>query len=145
MDRASVGGDYPWDGHIRPITVDDLDFMYEVASACYPAFDKTEAWAWAQSVLTQPNIIALKSGQGFVVASITRLFYRKDSQCFIVFICAKPNRRLEGYRLLKSVVQSARERGASKIFIGSDTGFDFAPFATRLGWDTQPPTYALSL
>lgn len=120
--------------------------MYDAACDCYADhFDEAEAKAHADLWLKNPDVLMFRGENGFVVASITRLFYRKKHECFIVFLCARPNKTLEGYRLLKTVIQSARERGATKIYMGTDTGFDFAPFAARLGWETQPPTFALSL
>lgn len=119
--------------------------MLEAARACYPAFDEDEAVKWGNAAVVNPTVIAVRGEYGFAVASVVRFFYRATPQCFMVFLCAKPNARLEGYRLLKSVIQSARERGATKIHIGSETDFDFAPFARRLGWEAQPLSYALRL
>lgn len=119
--------------------------MLDVARECYSEFVENEAREWGMGALMQPNTIALRGDNGFVIASIVKFFYKDRPQCFPIFLCARSNSSLEGYRLLKSMVQSARERGAAKVHIGSETGFDFAPFAKRMGWETEPPSYVLRL
>lgn len=146
LDRALSSRHDAWPRNlIRHCTLEDVDFLIDVGRACYPPFDEDAIRKWLESLFTNPSAMMLRSENGACIASITRLIYRDRPMCYFVFLCARPNKTLEGYRLLKSMVECARERGASQVHIGSETGFDFAPFAKRLGWEVENPTYVLRM
>lgn len=128
---------------IREATSADIPFLLAVARARYPAFDERATIAWLHQALTIPHVRVVRGDYGGGVGIVTRPFHGGPSRAHMLFTVTLPNRRMEGYFIIKALDEWRREMGAESLHFGSDTGVDFAPFARRLGAVEERPSYRI--
>lgn len=128
---------------IKPAKADDIDFLLAVARARYPAFDEGQARLWLMRALTDPNMLVVRGDYGGGVAIVTKAFWGGAPKAHMLFTCALPNRKLEGYFLLKAMDEWRKKMGAESLHFGSDTGVDFGPIAKRLGAVEETVSYRI--
>lgn len=126
---------------IRIATLEDLDWLLDLARERYPYFEEDGARTWLTNVLTNQDVLCIRGEYGALVACAHVLMWNpKKPQVHMVFVVARPNRAFEGYRMLEIMVQWARSLGASAHF-GEETGIDLAPYARRLGAAMDRPSW----
>lgn len=137
--------DYP---AIRRATPDDVPFLVELAREMYASRIGTipgiEAGGieWLRWAMSEPDRLVLVGQHSGCVASIN-VHYGYERRGRIDALCARPmpGASLEAMRIVRVVLAWARERGASRVRLGADTGADFGPFAKRLGGIRKEEVY----
>ncbi len=131
---------------IRRATLDDLDFLIDLAASVYGDFNEQNARLWICKTLEVPAAVIFRGEAGAVVATVNAPFYRPaEIRAFIVFIACQDPRLREGVRLCREVVNWGRTMGAQSLRFGSQTDCDLAPLAKRLGAKTESPSFVLEL
>lgn len=121
---------------IRFAEAEDVPFILAVALEAYgPIFSMAEADAWVRMAVDHPDVLFLRSPNGFVACYLSKTFYGRRPHLNLLFLAVGGRPRglgSEGYRLLKTVVECARRLGAD-FFFTIETEKDFTPLAKRLG------------
>lgn len=117
------------------IRENDVQDAVEIALDRYPGVDRQESISWGKKRFDHPDLIILKSLNGVICVSITRVFWRPaEVGASVVFFCTRRSAgSWEAFYLLKGAVAAAKKRGATVFHLGSNTGVDFSPLAKRLG------------
>lgn len=131
---------------------DDLEHCYQCAVECYGDLvkDPAQVRAWLAEFLPggDAEVVILRTENGAAVFGLQQVFYDPTPEVHMLFLCVLKRARRglssEGYALLKSVVDWARNLGAS-FYFGSNTGTDLTPLARRLGAVQEPPAFKMEL
>lgn len=131
---------------IRHVTIEDSDFLISLAKESYTLpFVEEAAREWIARVVAAPDeAIFIRTDNATGVSVIQRPAWAPHQlEAHMVFLVSRGNGvDMEGYKILKAMIEWAREQGASFHF-GEQTGIDFAPFAKRLGAVPDRVTYTI--
>ena len=132
---------------IRPCTVDDIDWMVTLARTHYDGlFDEPQARLWVTARLKNSDMIFYRSENAFAVGHLAKRFNAPDRlQAFLTLLYAAPKSGLEAYFVLQALASWAKDKGATKLWIGDSTGHDLGVFVKRLGGRLAGHTYVLDL
>lgn len=129
---------------IRLATVEDLDDIIEIGLSRYPEFHVENTRRWAEQAISNPNMLFVRSDNGFGVAGLTSFFYEPNvKRATMMYLCTREHSRMEGYRILKMMIQWAKILGATSFHFGEETGIDLSPLAKRLGAKVDRPSYRI--
>lgn len=132
---------------IRRCTEADVDWMVELAKSHYEEFfDHAQARAWGLARLKEPTMAFFRGSHAFIVGHLGRRFNAPTRvQAYMTLLYASPEAGLEPYLLLRALAKWAAEQGATKLWIGTTTGYDFGIMALRLGGRLAGYTYVVDL
>jgi hypothetical protein len=136
---------------IRRCTLDDVDFLLQVAEHRYgPAdFDRKAVKAWLIERIPQDSIIAFFRGRHSAGCCHVGVRYMAPThlQCYLTVIASIPQKSLsmEPFRILEHMVDWARSKGATKFWFSDITGNDLAPFVRHLGAREAGRNYVVDL
>jgi len=130
----------------RSATPDDLDRIFEIARAAYPAFDEDACRQWALGAFQSPNITILVGRRAFGVSGITAPFYapaRKRGT--MLFLAAERGAGYEPCAILRRMVRWAMENGSLEYRFGAETDARMVVFAKRLGAQLDKPSWVIGV
>ena len=144
-------GNFSVSSPIRRCTLDDVDFLLEVAEHRYGPndFDRPSVRAWLIERIPQHSMIAFFRGKHSAGACHLGVRYMAPThkQCYLTIIASIPQKSLtmEPFRICEAMVGWARDQGATKFWFSDITGNDLAPFVCYLGAREAGRNYVVDL
>ena len=118
---------------IRQATLIDIPFIMELAREKYPHRDVSKAEPWAKWCIQNPDRLVL-IGPNSVGCAQVDWIYGHECKARLDVLAARPGPIWEALRMLRVMINWARQKGASGSFIlDANTGIDFGSFSERLG------------
>lgn len=134
---------------IRTCTEADIEWMSQIAHAHYPEeFDLKSVAAWGRERMGNPSMTFLRGERTFGIAHLARRFHAPDRvQAYLTLLYAEPGKTLssEPFRIVKGLVDWAKEQGATKFWLSDISGHDLGAFAKHLGGRLAGHTYVIDL
>jgi len=111
----------------------DKPFMLELAKEKYPNRDIERGVPWVEWCMGNRERLVLVGRHSFGIARVEWI-YGFERRAGLDMLCARKGAGFEAFRMVRMMIQWAREQGAQGEFkLDADTGVDFGPFARRLG------------
>lgn len=136
------------DFRIRLCTVEDTDWLISLAQDSYDRpLDLDGCRSFIATATAAPNeCFFARTENGVGVALAQAEFHAPHIlAAHMLFLMARPNCGIEGYRLLKAMITWAKSRGVKTFHFGESTGVNLAPFAARIGAQLDRPSWRLEL
>lgn len=125
----------------------DVPWAYDLAKRRYPPnFDIVTCEGWFRNiVLKQPVLFCpQRMPNAFCITMLAILpWLPSDVECNVVMICCEENCMWEGMKLLRSSIAWGKQRRCTLWRLSSDTDYDLANIAKRLGATEISPRYIL--
>ena len=104
----------------------------------------TERW-FIQKVLREPLLFySVRSDDAFLIAILSYMpWLPADLEVNVIFVCAEPGAVWQAAELLRHSIDWAKRRGAKCWRLSSDTDFELAPLARRVGAKEAHPRMTL--
>ena len=133
----------------RLLCEDDLPWLIYLCKKRYShKYDQfgTEGW-FRNIVLKQPGLfLPIRTQNAFSVALISFIPWTPaEIECNMAFVCADDGAMWEAMKLMRASIEWARLRRCKKWRMSSDTEYDFAPVARRLGATEVSPRFSMDL
>lgn len=133
---------------IRRATLEDMDWLIDLAREKYGVENVNEKndadiRTFLSGALSKPWVCVARGDFGAGMMTVTRPFYEKNPQGHLLFIVSRSNKSMEGYKLARALTAWAFAQGASHVHVSSETAYDLAPFARRLGAVASRPSYVI--
>lgn len=124
----------------------DLDWMIDVARACYPSFDEQSSCAWGVANLDNPRVKMVRGEMGFAIGAINSPFYQPNLiRGYQVFLASLPRAGFEPVKLVRFLIRWAfDECGAVSFHFGEATGQNMKPIAKRVGAVADSESYTVT-
>lgn len=121
----------------RLLTENDCSWMLELGDRRYPdRYDRlgTEQW-YRNIVLKGPMMfLPIRTDNAFLIAMLsTTPWMPQTPECNVVLVCAEEGHMWEAIMLLRASIAWAKNRKCSLWRLSSETDFDLAPIAHKLG------------
>jgi hypothetical protein len=133
----------------RIMTEDDYPWLHYLCKKRYShKYDSDTTAAWFKNVVLKSPLMffAARTQDAFAITLISVTPWLPTSiEANLVFICADDGCMWQSIRLLRSSIDWARRRGCSLWRMSSDTDYDLAPLARRLGAEELSPRFVLRL
>ena len=131
------------------LTEDDLPWLHFLFGKKYEKrFDAitTEGW-YRNVVLKNPMMFyPIRLRNSFLIGMLSTLpWLPSEFDCNIISVCADDGCMWEALKLLRASIEWARKRKCRHWLLTSDTAFDLAPMAKRLGACELSPRFSLEL
>jgi hypothetical protein len=98
--------------------------------------------AWLIQRLADPNALVVRSESAWCVAVCTAPpWYPDQPECHVTVLVGEVGAQWQAARLLRETVGWAEDRGCVRWLLSSDTEYDFAPLAKRMGALTKSARY----
>jgi hypothetical protein len=107
-------------------------------------FDFLSAEGWVRNiVLKQPMVfLPIRSSNAFLIAILACIpWLPADMECNVALVYAEEGSMWEALALIRESVAWADRRGCAEWHISSESVYDLAPLARRVGADQCPPRY----
>jgi hypothetical protein len=133
---------------IRIATLADIPWMLDLAKECYPERGVERGVPWIVDCISSPRRLVLVGQNSMGVCAITPEYGFELRACVTMLAARRVKTApLEALRMLRVMLQWARERGAQgSLRLEADTGVDFEAFARRLGGSKKTTSfYAIPL
>ena len=121
----------------RLITEDDVDWMLGLGDRRYPGrYDRLGTVMWMRNIVLKGPMmfLPLRTDHAFLIAMLsTTPWMPATPECNITLVCAEEGRMWEAVMLLRASIEWAKRRKCSLWRISSETDFDLAPIAHKLG------------
>ena len=133
----------------RIVVEDDIPWMSNLAQARYPRhYDIEAAEMWMRNiVLRQPMVFyPIRTDHAFMVTLISLLpWLPGEPEANVVILCAEDGWLWDAIRLARASFDWAIRRNCHRWGINSDTQFDLAPIADRIGGVERKARYVVAL
>lgn len=127
----------------------DLPWLHFLFRKKYDSrFDPMTTEGWFRNiVLKNPAMFyPVRLANSFMIAMLSTLpWLPSDFDCNIICVCADDGALWEAAKLLRASVTWARKRGCKHWLMASDTVYDLAPMAKRLGANVLTPRFSITL
>lgn len=134
---------------MRLLDVDDLPWLHDLFGRRYPLiYDArtTERWFRAFVIRDALNMFAARTDDAFLVAMANVLpWLPGEPEVNVVGICAEEDCAWQVIALLRASIDWAQKRNAARWRINTDTGYDVAPLALRVGARQINPRFEIDL
>jgi hypothetical protein len=131
------------------MTEDDSDWLERLCKKRYGlGYDSYSSLAWFKNnVLKNPMMFyAVRSEDAFIITMLSGIpWLAGHLEANVVFICADDGCMWQAMRLLRCSVDWAKRRKCTVWRLSSDTDYDLAPLARRLGVTELSPRFILRL
>lgn len=131
------------------LTENDLQWLISLGKKRYGVeYDYLTVEGWFRNiVLKNPTMfLAIRTASAYQIGLVSLLPWLPSMlEYHVVFICADDGAMWEAAKLLRSSVEWATKRGCKRWHLTSDTKFDLAPIARRLGADEISPRFTINL
>ena len=154
---SSDGPDVPASGRralyqkpqLRLITENDIGWMLELGDRRYPGrYDRLGTEMWVRNIVIKGPMMFLpiRSDNAFLIAMLsTTPWMPQTPECNVVLVCAEDGHMWEAIMLLRASIEWAKQRKCSLWRLSSETDFDLAPIAHKLGATEANVRYVLRL
>lgn len=133
---------------MRCISPDDLPWGRELSLKRYRGIDWPSCEAWfVRHVFKDPvHFYAVRTDNAFIVSRLDRQpWYPDDPEVYVQLACADEGCMWELFRLMRNSIEWARLCNAKHWRCCSNTEYDFAPIANRLGAREITPRFLMVL
>ena len=134
---------------VRLLDLDDLPWLHDLFGRRYPKkYDAATTERWFRAVVTKDalNMYAARTDDAFLVALVAMLpWLPGEPEVNVIGICAEEDSPWQVIALLHSSIDWARKRNAARCRINTDTDYDVAPMALRVGAREIRPRYEIDL
>jgi hypothetical protein len=132
---------------IRALNEDDVPWLITLGRKRYGLdFDYfcTESW-FRNIVMKQPVLFhPVRTSDAFCISTLSILPWTPARiECNVVFICCDDGAMWQGMHLLRASIEWGRSRKCALWRLSSDTAYDLAPMARRLGVEEITPRFEL--
>lgn len=120
---------------IWTVTMADADWVVRLAEEQYGRpLDQQGCKDWIADMLTNgQSTFFARSDHAAGVAVAQRAFFDPNVvQVHMLYLVARKNRTMAGYRMLLAMAAWAKDMGASSFHFGSTTQHDLSPLAKRM-------------
>jgi hypothetical protein len=133
----------------RLLTENDCGWMLDLGKRRYSNqfdFQATEQW-YRNIVLKGPMMFwPMRTDNAFCIAMLSTTPWRPATpECNVTLVCAAENCMWEAVMLLRASIEWAKRRKCSLWRLSSETDFDLAPIAHKLGATEANVRYVLRL
>lgn len=120
---------------VRACTVNDLPWILSLAHRRYTRKpDPGTTLAWLARVFEAPDGLAIRTEQAFLAAVLhIPPWWPDDRECHIQALVAAPGYHWDAVRLLRASIEWARVKDCVRWYLSSETDYDFAALARRVG------------
>ena len=120
---------------IRVADESDLPFLMTLAREKYPHRGGGDTSVrWLRWVMNDRNHLVLVGAHSGGIASVSWNYgIERRGRVDVLAARPTPGAALEAMRMVRLMVDWARQEGAESFRLAADTNVDFAPFAARLG------------
>lgn len=131
----------------RVIGIDDVPWVLSLAYKRYRPFDPGATLLWLARLLRNPDWLAIRSNNAFLIANIATSVWQPDErECHVIFCCTAGDRYVwEATRLVKQSQTWARGCGCRKWWFSSETNFKIDALAERVGAKPTVMRYSVDL
>jgi hypothetical protein len=133
----------------RVMTEADLDWLTYLCKKRYShKYDSETTAAWFQNVVLKSPLLffAARTQDAFCISLISVTPWLPGSiEANVVFVCCDDGCMYQALRLLRASIAWAKLRNCTLWRLSSDTDYDLAPLARRLGATELSPRYVLRL
>lgn len=123
--------------------------MAELGDRRYPGrYDRLGTEMWVRNIVLKGPMMFLpiRSDNAFLIAMLsTTPWIPQTPECNVVLVCAEDGHMWEAIMLLRASIEWARRRKCSLWRLSSETDFDLAPIAHKLGATEANVRYVLRL
>ena len=131
---------------IRPVAIGDLPWLLSLASERYPPFDPGTTLSWLAGIINNPQGYAIRTNDAFAIATcMAPAWHPKSPECHLLFLCAAPGEHWQAIRLARDTVRWARTQRCVKWWFSSETDYEIAAIARRLGAKRKVIRYVMDL
>jgi len=112
----------------------------------YGDFDPGRMLVWLANVIRNPDMLTIRTEHaGLIAEYTTRVWYPKQPECHVVFLCAASGYHWQAASLLRRSVAWARSRGCVRWHFNSDTTHRIDVLAKWVGAREHSPRFVLDL
>lgn len=134
---------------VRLLSEHDIPWLLALARKRYAVeFDADSTTGWFRNICLKAPLLfhPVRTDNGFCITMLTVMPWLPTIwEAHVVLICVDHHAGWEALRLLHASVDWARRRKATVWRICSETDYDLAPFARRLGAEELSPRFTLRL
>lgn len=129
---------------IRVAEPKDIDPYLALAKDLYPHLDVYLAKPWVEWCLSRPDRLCLVGDRSFGIAEYSVLYgFVPRGQLAIL---GSQRGGWESFKIVKTMLEWAKSKGAVSFRLDANTGVDFSPFCRRLGgMEVTYPRYEIKL
>lgn len=122
---------------VRPLTEADVPWLRQLCLKRYSSrFDSytTERW-FVEICLKKPLIFySVRTDDAFLIALLNTVpWLPAEMECNVIFLCAEPGKIWQTVALCRASIEWGKLRRATIWRLASDTDYDLAPIARRVG------------
>lgn len=141
LDAASVLVE-PW-----LLTENDLQWLISLGKKKYGSnYDYLTVEGWFRNIVLKAPLMFLpiRLANSFLIAMLATTPWAPSAfECNVVFVCADDGFMWEAAKLLRHSIEWARKRKCTAWRLTSDTQYDLAPIARRLGANEISPRFSV--
>lgn len=130
-------------------TENDLQWLIFLGKKRYgEEFDYLTVEGWYRNVVLKNPMMfhPTRLSNAFQIGMITCVpWLPAEFEYHVVFVCSDHNFMWESAKLLRHSIEWSRKRGCKRWRLSSDTDFDLAPIARRLGATEVSPRFTITL
>lgn len=127
----------------------DLPWLISLGKKRYGGdYDYVTVEGWFRNlVLKNPMMFhPIRLANSFMIGMLSCVpWLPSEFECSVVFICADDGAMWEAMKLMRASIEWAKLRKCKRWRFTSDTEYDLAPFARRLGVTEISPRFTLNL
>ena len=131
------------------LSENDLQWLIFLGKKRYGVeYDYLTVEGWFRNVvLKNPTMfLPIRLANSFQIGLVSLLPWTPAKlEYHVVFVCADEGAMWEAAKLLRTSIEWARKRGCKYWRLSSDTDFDMAPIARRLGAQEISPRFTVTL
>lgn len=131
------------------LSENDLPWLHFLFEKKYDKrFDAMATEGWFRNIVLKTPIMfyPVRLSDSFLIAMLSCLpWLPSEFDCNIICVCADDGAMWQTAKLLRSSIEWARKRKCKHWMLASDTAFDLAPMAKRLGATELWPRYMINL
>lgn len=130
------------------MTENDIGWAGDLGRKRYPArFDSFTTEGWFRNIVLKQPVMFLpqRLSHAFCISMLSILpWLPSDVECNICFICADDGHMWQAMKLLRASVDWARMRKCNHWRLSSDTDYDLAVMARRIGAVEVTPRFVIT-
>ena len=143
LDAATVLVD-PW-----VLSDSDIQWLLFLGKKRYgDGFDYVTVEGWFRNIVLKSPLMfyPIRTANAFLIAMLSvNPWTPSEFECNTVLICADDGAMWEAVKLLRASIEWARARKCKRWRMSSDTEYDLAPMAKRLGAIELSPRFTIEM
>ena len=134
---------------IRLLSEDDLPWLTDLCKRRYSdRYDEESTIGWFRNICLKSPLLfqPIRTDHAFCITMLSVMpWLPSEWEANVIFICADRHAGWEPLRLLRALVEWSRKRKSTYWRICSETDFDLAPLAKRVGAKELSPRFMMRL